>query len=102
MYLSTRCNTIYLVTAAVFNWQRGEKREYIFSSTTPYTFVSSNGQLYFSEVTRVDEGDYFCQITLTALSGTALGTSQAPSKTSLVITLSIMDQGTSLLELKAI
>ncbi|XP_060078104.1 contactin-like [Ylistrum balloti] len=87
-----KCSNIKFKPAAVFNWQRGEKKEYIFASTTPYTFISSNGQLYFSEVTRVDEGDYYCQITLTALSGTALGTSQAPSKTSLVITLSIIDQ----------
>ncbi|OWF40587.1 contactin-like [Mizuhopecten yessoensis] len=87
-----KCSNIIYKPAAVFNWQRGERREYIFASTTPYTFISSNGQLYFSEVTRVDEGDYYCQITLTALSGIGLGTSQAPSKTSLVITLSIIDQ----------
>lgn len=77
----------------VYNWQRGITFQYIYPETTPYIFISSNGRLYFSEVTSVDEDEYYCQVTLTGLSGSAIGSFQPPSKTSRGIQLTVMDQG---------
>ncbi|KAL3852170.1 hypothetical protein ACJMK2_015845 [Sinanodonta woodiana] len=60
-----------------------------------YQFISYNGKLYFSEVTRVDEGTYFCVATLIAPSGDLnyVGSSQMPSRTSKGIVLSVLGQG---------
>ena len=82
-----------LFTAATYMWLRGNPPQEIITETTPYTFMSANGRLYFSEVTLVDAVDYYCQVSLTSLTTAALGTSQAPSRISRPIRMIVAQQG---------
>ncbi|XP_033733022.1 contactin-like [Pecten maximus] len=89
------CSDIKYKPDVVYNWMRqsysGSGFEYIYTELMPYMFLSANGKLYFTEVTRVDQADYYCQVTLAGLSSTVVGSSQPPSKTSLPIFLSVSD-----------
>ncbi|XP_021368821.1 contactin-like [Mizuhopecten yessoensis] len=89
------CSDIKYKPDVVYNWMRqgfsGSGFEYIYTELMPYMFISTNGKLYFTEVTRVDEADYYCQVTLSGVSSTVVGSSQPPSKTSLAISLSVSD-----------
>ncbi|KAK3105542.1 hypothetical protein FSP39_000096 [Pinctada imbricata] len=80
----------------VFNWQRQRNNDFrpnfIYTETTPYIFISANGRLYFAEVTKVDEAEYFCQVTLAGVRGNAEGSAQPPSSVSLPIQLNILNQ----------
>ncbi|KAK3105798.1 hypothetical protein FSP39_005948 [Pinctada imbricata] len=90
-----KCSNINYRPALIYNWRRGrneDRAEYIYTETTPYVFMSYNGQLYFSEVTRVDEGLYYCQVSLTSLGDDAVGLVQAPSRTSRGIRLNVQAQ----------
>ena len=82
----------------VYNWERvsGGKSEDIFMETTPYIFISSNGRLYFSEVTQSDEGNYYCRVSLSGISKTIIGTAQPPSAVSKPIQLLVQTQGNSI------
>ena len=54
-----------------------------------YTFISYNGNLYFSEVQSYDAGMYYCVVTLSAPVGYRLSTTQPPSRTSKGIELKV-------------
>ena len=54
-----------------------------------YTFISQNGNLYFSEVQYTDKGQYYCVVTLAAPVGSKLSTRQPPSRTSRGIELQV-------------
>ncbi|XP_052094174.1 contactin-like [Mytilus californianus] len=81
------CSHIKADPAATYMWLRGNPPREIITETTPYTFMSANGRLYFSEVTLIDALDYYCQVSLTSLTTSSLGTSQAPSRVSRPITM---------------
>ena len=74
-------------------WRRGNPPEEIITDINEYMFVSANGRLYFSEVTPRDAMEYYCQVSLTSLTTSALGTSQAPSRTSRPIRMVIQNSG---------
>lgn len=83
-------------SAVVYNWMRdmkGEPRP-IIKTMTPYVFMSYNGNLYFSEVGKVDDNNYYCQVSLTSLTTRNVGDIQSGSKTSLPIKLNVLAQGT--------
>ena len=42
----------------------GEDGQFIYTDRKPYIFISLNGKLYFSSVTKDDEGYYQCLITV--------------------------------------
>ena len=86
------CSQIKTDPAATYMWLRGNPPQEIITETTPYTFMSANGRLYFSEVTLVDAVDYYCQVSLTSLTTAALGTSQAPSRISRPIRMIVAQQ----------
>ena len=54
-----------------------------------YTFISQNGNLYFSEIQYQDRGQYYCVVTLAAPVGTTLSTKQPPSSASRAIELRV-------------
>ena len=59
----------------------------------PRAFISSNGKLYFSEVTPTDSTDYVCLVKLTSTADATLATEQPPSSVSLPIPLQVNSQG---------
>ena len=79
--------------AVTYNWRfenKDHKINYIYTDkTTPHAFISSNGNLYFSEVTSFDKGYYYCQADLSGLTKSVTGSTQPPSKTSLKIKLDV-------------
>lgn len=85
---------IYLA-AVTYQWIK-ENTFFIRTDKQKYMFISSNGRLYFSEVTRDDEGLYSCLTTLTSISGTTLATTQPPSRVSMPIQLIVQDKRKSL------
>ena len=88
--------TCDLYLALIYNWRKGERENevmYIYTETMPYIFMSYNGRLYFSEVTRVDENYYYCQVSLTSLDGRSVGSTQAPTRVSRKIRLNVLAQG---------
>ncbi|XP_022336470.2 contactin-like [Crassostrea virginica] len=89
-----QCSNIAYKPAVVYNWLReikGEPRN-IIRTMTPYVFMSYNGNLYFSEVTDVDNNNYYCQVSLTSLTTQNVGDIQSGSKTSLPIKLNVLYQ----------
>ena len=86
----------FIFSAVTYNWNRGRgslSSEPIFMETAPYIFISANGRIYFSEVTKNDEADYFCIASLSGISSSVVGTAQPPSATSRPIKLTVLDQG---------
>lgn len=89
-----QCSNIAYKPAVVYNWMRdmkGEPRP-IIKTMTPYVFMSYNGNLYFSEVGKVDDNNYYCQVSLTSLTTRNVGDIQSGSKTSLPIKLNVLAQ----------
>ena len=93
------CVICFFFTAVVYNWEKDSQD--IFISTNPYIFISSNGRLYFSEVTQADEGNYNCRVSLSGISKTIVGTSQPPSAISKPIQLVVKSQGNSIFRNKS-
>ncbi|XP_045209360.2 contactin-like [Mercenaria mercenaria] len=77
--------------AVSYQWYRGQIADFVRPDLNPYIFISSNGKLYFSEVTKNDEADYRCIVKLTSGSD-AMSTYQPPSRISLPIPLQINHQ----------
>ncbi|XP_048727659.2 contactin-5-like isoform X2 [Ostrea edulis] len=91
------CSQINVKPAATYNWRKQSpgsyKRDPIYTLNNPHIFISNNGRLYFTEATKVDEADYFCEVTLNVLDDqNAIGSSQAPSRISKRIPLEILNQ----------
>ena len=81
---------MYFFTAANFQWQKGS--EFLQTSLNQYYFLSSDGNLYFSEVQAQDSGYYHCLVTLASLPDETMWTSQPPSTTSKGIYLNVTGQ----------
>ena len=75
-----------------YQWYRGEIADFVRPDLNPYVFISNNGKLYFSEVTKNDESDYRCIVKLTSGSE-RMSTDQPPSRISLPIPLEVRHQG---------
>lgn len=63
--LNFNCYTMcYLFTELLYSWFKdGDTLNNIISpDSKPYTFVSSDGTLHFSSVTKDDRGDYQCTV----------------------------------------
>ncbi len=59
-------NKFFFVSAALsYSWYKDNIMNFIRPALKPYTFISHNGKLYFSSVTKDDEGDYYCMVTTT-------------------------------------
>lgn len=77
-------------SALTYQWYKDNAGNFVRPSLQPYLFISALGKLYFSEVTRVDEGEYFCVATLSSNYGDT-EIKQTPSRTSLPTRLQILD-----------
>lgn len=78
--------------AVTYQWLRWRTGSYVRPDLTPYIFISRNGKLYFSVVSKEDEDEYFCIVELTSNNGAAIGTNQPPSRTSRPILLNVIQQ----------
>lgn len=79
-----------------YSWKRTLENSFvqsIYTEVTPHIFASLNGKLYFSEIQKVDAGEYYCQVDLFGLSNNAVGAAQPPSRTSYPIEVNVQDQG---------
>ncbi|KAH9505461.1 hypothetical protein Btru_057388 [Bulinus truncatus] len=86
------CSKLYYKPAVKYNWYKKDANQFVRPEYQTYMFMSQNGKLYFSEVTRADEGSYFCIAVLTGLNQYTIGTDQPPARTSLPISLVVHDQ----------
>lgn len=80
----------FVLAAISYNWIKDQTTP-INSRLTPYLFISGDGQLYFSEVTRGDNGMYYCMATLTYPTDrdNYAGSFQSPSRISTGIPLQV-------------
>ncbi|KAL5013276.1 hypothetical protein ScPMuIL_007546 [Solemya velum] len=80
-----------------YHWMKNRK-EFIRPELNDFIFISKSGKLYFSEVTRADEGSYYCLATLTSPQGNDnyVGASQTPSRLSRAVDLVVIGQPGSL------
>ncbi|XP_071103129.1 contactin-3-like [Haliotis cracherodii] len=90
--VAIQCSRIPYRPAVKYQWLKGDTRSFVRPQMQPYIFISANGKLYFSEVTRIDEGEYRCIAILTGRNRHTIGTSQPPTRTSLPIPLLVHDQ----------
>jgi hypothetical protein len=65
-------------------------RSFLIQALNSYFFISADGNLYFSEVQQIDEGNYHCIVSLAASPGNRLATHQPPTETSLSIRLDVL------------
>ncbi|XP_055860413.1 contactin-like isoform X2 [Biomphalaria glabrata] len=86
------CSKLYFKPAVKYNWYKKDAQQFVRPEYQAYMFISQNGKLYFSEVTRADEGSYFCIAVLTGINQYTIGTDQPPARTSLPIPLVVHDQ----------
>ncbi|XP_064610241.1 contactin-like isoform X2 [Liolophura sinensis] len=73
----------------VYQWYKDSARNFLRPSLQKYLFISYNGKLYFSEATRVDQGNYYCVVQLRTTENTEIRQQAAPSGTSLPIPLEV-------------
>ncbi|XP_041372375.1 contactin-like [Gigantopelta aegis] len=90
--VAIQCSQIQYKPAVRYQWLKGDTRTFVRPEMQTYIFISANGRLYFSEVTRIDEGDYRCIAILSGVSKYTIGTSQPPTRTSMAISLQVQDQ----------
>ncbi|GFO37283.1 contactin [Plakobranchus ocellatus] len=89
---TVQCSKISYKPAVSYQWIKGNSVQFVRPEFQNYIFISKNGKLYFSEVTRADEGTYKCIAVLIGVNSFTIGTSQAPMRTSLPIPLIVDDQ----------
>ena len=77
--------------ALVFQWMKGDR--FIRPEMNQHTYLSENGNLYFSEVQAADAVEYMCIVTLIAPPDAVLATSQPLYGNSLGIQLNIDGEG---------
>ncbi|KAK6181653.1 hypothetical protein SNE40_009468 [Patella caerulea] len=90
--VAIECSKITAKPAANYQWMKGSTLGFVRPELQPYMFISANGKLYFSEVTRTDAGEYRCIAVLAGVNKHSIGTQQPPSRTSLPIELQVKDQ----------
>lgn len=86
------CSKIIYKPAISYQWIKGSEQQFVRPQYQTYIFISNNGKLYFSEVTRNDEAEYKCVAILTGVNRFTIGTNQPPMRTSLPIPLVVDDQ----------
>lgn len=64
-------------TVVSYSWYKGNVMNFIRPALKPYIFVSSDGKLYFSSVTKDDAGEYFCLVTRPVADSTVQGGKQS-------------------------
>ncbi|KAL3860642.1 hypothetical protein ACJMK2_010738, partial [Sinanodonta woodiana] len=84
-----QCNPPSAKPALTYQWYKDDIFNFIRPELQPYQFISSNGNLYFSEVQDYDSGFYHCVVTLTGQHGDQISVVQPPSRTSKGIQLKI-------------
>ncbi|XP_052806194.1 contactin-like isoform X2 [Mya arenaria] len=82
------CDPPQFRPAVTYQWYRGTVADFVRPELNPHMFISSNGKLYFSEVTQTDEADYNCIVKLSP-GKDPMSTTQPPSRISLPIPLKI-------------
>lgn len=80
-----------IFAALVFQWMKDKR--FIRPEMNQHTFLSENGNLYFSEVQAIDAAEYTCIVTLTTSSDAVLASSQPLYGNSLGIQLNIAGEG---------
>lgn len=86
------CSNIAYKPAVRYQWTKGDGSNFLRPELQRYIFISNNGKLYFSEITRDDAGEYRCIVTLSGDGDTPLKSSQPPSRTSLPIRVIVETQ----------
>ena len=94
-----RKNSILHFTAVTYQWYRSSDGDFVRPDLNPRAFISSDGKLYFSEVTQSDATNYTCLVRLTSSGDATLATDQPPSSVSLPIPLQVNFEGISQLHL---
>nr|AUG84451.1 contactin [Platynereis dumerilii] len=87
------CNAPKHYPEILYSWYRNNIMNFVRPELKPYTFISNNGKLYFSSVTKDDEGEYYCMV----LSPRA-GVSSSEGKVSMPIRLSVREAIASIRE----
>ncbi|XP_022311293.1 contactin-like [Crassostrea virginica] len=85
-----QCNPPSHKPALKYQWMKGSS--FLLSVLNKHFFVSAGGNLYFSEVQTSDDANYHCVVTLAALPGDSMATSQPPTETSLSMALNVIGE----------
>ncbi|XP_059143643.1 contactin-like [Physella acuta] len=86
------CSKLAFKPAVKYNWYKQSTTHFVRPEYQKYMFISQNGKLYFSEVSRADEGMYYCLAVLSGVNQYTISSLQPPSRTSLPISLHVHDQ----------
>ncbi|XP_025081186.1 contactin-3-like [Pomacea canaliculata] len=89
--VAIECSQIIYRPAIQYQWLK-DNAQFVRPEFQSYIFISNNGKLYFSEVTRSDEGRYQCIAELMGVNRFTIGTNQPPARFSLPIPLAVSDQ----------
>ncbi|XP_059169995.1 contactin-like [Physella acuta] len=89
---TVECSKIRYKPAVSYNWYKGPSQQFVRTEFQTYIFISRNGKLYFSEVTRNDEAEYTCVVNLIGVNQFTIGSNRSPSRNSLPIPLLVQDQ----------
>lgn len=87
------------LTGISYQWHKQDNPNsvpiFIRPETQAHTFISSGGQLYFSELAPSDDSTYYCSVVLTSLGGTGtyIGSSREEVRTSLGFRLHVSSGG---------
>eukprot|EP00106_Octopus_bimaculoides_P009640 XP_014777082.1 PREDICTED: contactin-like [Octopus bimaculoides] len=81
------CSEIRYKPRITYQWVKGEAENFVRPTKQKYMFISSNGRLYFSEVSTADFGVYRCLVKLTSAVNSIMEIDQPPSRISLPIPL---------------
>ena len=94
IFFTCTCNSSSFRSAALkYQWMKGSS--FLLSVLNKHFFVSAGGNLYFSEVQTSDDANYHCVVTLAALPGDSMATSQPPTETSLSMALNVIGESKS-------
>ena len=93
VHVTTKILHVSCYTAVTYQWYRASDGDFVRPDLNPRAFISSNGKLYFSEVTQSDATDYICLVKLAGSNIAKLATEQPPSTISRPITLDVLFAG---------
>ena len=52
----------HFISAILYSWYKDDLNNFVRQDITTYIFISRDGKLYFSSVTKQDEGYYYCMV----------------------------------------
>ena len=61
--------SFYYLPALSYSWYKNFYVNFIFSNKKPHIFISNDGKLYFSQVTKDDGGNYVCIVSVPGIKG---------------------------------